>query len=46
MDTLVEVDLRKDGWMIDGMRIKGVNMEMTNDRLVRRKKFVLTPLSG
>jgi hypothetical protein len=39
MGTLAEVALRKDGWAVkDDMRIKGVSMEMTSDRRVRKKK--------
>jgi hypothetical protein len=38
--TLEEVDLRKDGWTVkDDMRIKGMSMEMTNDRREWKKKI-------
>jgi hypothetical protein len=39
MGTLVEVGLGKDGFTVkDDMKIKGVSMEMTSDRIEWMKK--------
>jgi hypothetical protein len=45
MDTLVAVDLRKEGWSVNDkrIRVKGVSLKMTSDR---RENMLANPLGS